>query len=326
MIDTYPSNNIKRDELKKCISAIKSLNIDILVTSHLPLELEIQEMADYFIYDKNNPLVKEHTKLWSFQDHFYFEIYYDYHAPAICLSMFNGFNFAKLHKYDFVVYLSSDYIFSDIDLDKMKSLLSRCESEKKKGFVFNPQDWQVTRCSDGESGNYLWETAMFGFDVETFLEFFNPPSTLYEYNQLECVEKSLEIIFYHKMIHLKEDLVVIPFSSDGYFLDSLVNMSSKTSFVCELIRNKSNPETFIFIFSSHSRAYDSLVKIYLSNTPIFEQHFPAETWYYNQFNITNQELRVEVYQENELIKLKNYTLDQNLLDNINNNRSFFEHI
>ena len=43
--------------LKKLIKRLKSLNIDILLCSHLHLEASIQQEVTYYIYDKDNPIL-----------------------------------------------------------------------------------------------------------------------------------------------------------------------------------------------------------------------------------------------------------------------------
>lgn len=47
----------KREILIDNINKIKSNNFDILLVSHIPIPPSIQELVEYFIYDKSNPLI-----------------------------------------------------------------------------------------------------------------------------------------------------------------------------------------------------------------------------------------------------------------------------
>jgi len=47
----------KEHLLKHNINVLKEQEFDVLVVSHIPVSSEIQDMVDYFIYDKSNPLI-----------------------------------------------------------------------------------------------------------------------------------------------------------------------------------------------------------------------------------------------------------------------------
>jgi len=47
----------KEEILKENILILKQSNHDILVVSHIPVNVEIQNLIDYFIYDKSNPII-----------------------------------------------------------------------------------------------------------------------------------------------------------------------------------------------------------------------------------------------------------------------------
>ena len=60
IISTYPNTNIKYETTKKCIESLKQDDRKIMISSHMPLSEELQDMVDYYIYDEFNPLIK-HT-------------------------------------------------------------------------------------------------------------------------------------------------------------------------------------------------------------------------------------------------------------------------
>lgn len=57
VIDSWPNNESKENDLINLIKKLKSFNIEILLSGHFPIKEEIQKMVDYYIFDKKNPLL-----------------------------------------------------------------------------------------------------------------------------------------------------------------------------------------------------------------------------------------------------------------------------
>ena len=58
VVDTWPDTESKENDLIDCIKKLKEFKgIPILLVSHYPIKQEIQEMVDYYLYDKDNPLL-----------------------------------------------------------------------------------------------------------------------------------------------------------------------------------------------------------------------------------------------------------------------------
>jgi len=323
IIDTYPSSSKKYQELVDCVDSLKPTGLDILVTSHYPVGQDVQQKINYYIYDSNNLLIPSSQRNYWGNEHFFCEYYLPYHAPAICLNWYNGFNFAEIHGYEFVVYISSDCIFSLEDSQKLVELIEFCNENKKKGFVFNPQDWIVELCEVSESGNFLWETLMFGFSVEDFLLHFSPPSTIDDYNNLSCPEKTLEINFYHKLKKLNEDIYLIPHRCWNFFGDSKIDSSTQNSFFCDLIKINS-PEiriTFLLLLGKNHQTVR--VKLFIDSQPIIDDVFYPNCWFYKEFSPSGNKLKIEYWTDDELLGEKNYILDSDLFIEINKKPNSF---
>lgn len=59
IILSHCDTNEKKSILNKNLETIrKTINCDIILTSHIPLEENIIEKVDYFVYDKSNPILK----------------------------------------------------------------------------------------------------------------------------------------------------------------------------------------------------------------------------------------------------------------------------
>lgn len=58
VIDTWPDTESKENDLIECIKKLKQFSpIPILLVSHYPIKTEIQNMVDYYLFDKDNPLL-----------------------------------------------------------------------------------------------------------------------------------------------------------------------------------------------------------------------------------------------------------------------------
>jgi autotransporter strand-loop-strand O-heptosyltransferase len=117
VIDTWPNNESKENELIALIERLRIYNIPILLAGHYPIKPEIQKIADYCLYDRNNPLLITdefadfgvNSVRWSDMKDFHIENLREYHHDyAVWETMRNAFNFAK--------YLGKKYIhFMDDD-------------------------------------------------------------------------------------------------------------------------------------------------------------------------------------------------------------------
>ena len=117
VISTYPLLNSIVQTTKECIESLKQTGRKIILTSHLPIPNELQEMVDYCIYDKNNILTK-HT--------FYKNTWFDYggwrvdlmlagenndiyHGPSVYTNYYNGASLSKSLGIKKIYFLNYDY-------------------------------------------------------------------------------------------------------------------------------------------------------------------------------------------------------------------------
>lgn len=324
LIDTYPSTKNKVEELKSCIESLKSTELDILITSHLPIDTQIQQMCNYYIYDKNNLLLDSIGKNYFGNSIFYLEWYTPLHAPANCLNMFNGFNLAKLHGYDFVVYISSDCILSQEDQIKLVESINFCQNNNKIGFVFNPPDLLDFTCDSSISGPFTWETIMFGFRTEEFLLYFDPPKSLDLYNQLGCPDKKLETNFFHRLQSVQDQIYVIPSWCRSFFDTSQIDLSIKSLYFLDFVKVKSKPDILLFFLVVGYKSYKQTLKIFIDSMLIHQGEYYADTWYYQEFNLTEQSLVIELLSDNGDFIEKKYILNQSLLDKTQEKKDFID--
>lgn len=233
-ITAYAKTEDKRNILRECIKSCKKLNMDILISSHAPLPEDIIQMVDYYVYDADNRFNNgsQHI-LWRSHNNVtaYKFLKYSYEFTIIKLIR-NALYLAKANGYDLVLGTDFDNIFSDEDIEKLKSLKQQMIDEDKDFIFFHPEHayWIL----DGEPlyGIYydLYVTcAKLDKFFDTFDSYF--PKTIEEYNKtMAYVDKNkpqcLEYYFYDAFKHKKRNAIIINQYIKEYLSSSQINISN----------------------------------------------------------------------------------------------------
>jgi autotransporter strand-loop-strand O-heptosyltransferase len=117
IIDSWPDNKEKENTLIDLILIFKQFDIPILLTGHYPIRPEIQKMVDYYLFDKNNPVLKHSdfnkyalssgrwTKMGDIEIINEMPFHHDF---AIWETMRNAFNYAKYLGKKYIHFLEYD--------------------------------------------------------------------------------------------------------------------------------------------------------------------------------------------------------------------------
>jgi len=117
IVDCWIDTVRKENDLILLIKKLKEFDIPILLTGHYPVKPEIQKMVDYYLFDKDNPLLlrDEFNKYdvasgrWTQLDNCKVENLVDFHHDyAIWVTMKNSFNFAKYLGKKYIHFLEYD--------------------------------------------------------------------------------------------------------------------------------------------------------------------------------------------------------------------------
>jgi len=105
VLDAWPNSPEKEADLLECIKKLREFSgIPILLATHYPIRPEIQQLVDYFIYDKDNPILLRsefsqnsvNSGRWSSTPDFRIDSELPFHHDyAIWKTMQNAFNFCK---------------------------------------------------------------------------------------------------------------------------------------------------------------------------------------------------------------------------------------
>lgn len=131
IIGSYPNTQISIDVLKKCIESLNK-NFDIALSTHYPVNVDIQHMCNYYFYDSENPVIQENNNpiKWFRNELFYLQVkHLKNHAYAAYSSILNALN--VLHKqYSDFFYINGDTLFSETDILKLINLKDQIGNKK----------------------------------------------------------------------------------------------------------------------------------------------------------------------------------------------------
>lgn len=134
VVMSHADNEAKQTLLRNCVSALSSQGYCVIVSSHIPIPVEISNIVDFVVIDKDNPVVysKDFKKYSDNQPIFYFkspdyEINYAFefnHGYAALKLIKNGAAIAATHKYERTHFVNYDYVLNNSDtLNKLNSSL-----------------------------------------------------------------------------------------------------------------------------------------------------------------------------------------------------------
>ncbi len=197
IISTYPDTTAITNTTIECIKSIKAINRKCMVVSHYPIPINIQNEADYVLYDSNNLLVEHdyYKYAWTNQATFDMNINITgeknnmYHGAAVYTNYVNGANYAQKLGYTNAFFINFDYTIKDAD--KINSISSNL---KKNNGVLIKKNTQ-----EGDT----YETYFMAFNLNFFTKKFEYVSTPSDYANLTLSAQSnsngLERIMYLKL-------------------------------------------------------------------------------------------------------------------------------
>jgi len=272
IVSTHPHYKSIVDTTKNCINQIKKIGYKVILSSHYPLTTELQDLSDYSLYDKNNPILKHNFyNQWNYSDsemsakiNFVSCNADDYHGLAVHLNYYNGINFAKSLGFKKVICLNYDVVVDENDFDKIKNIDNILNN--KKGFFF------YNRASEGDT----LKTVLYGIDVDFYLQRFKY-YTIEQYNNLVNENKcsnGLEQFYYNILNKHENELYIdIENNEETYLKNSKINLFSMVEYLTVLPDHNKNRFTIFSLFSNKLDNRINKMYIYKNGEQIKEQIF-----------------------------------------------------
>jgi glycosyltransferase involved in cell wall biosynthesis len=324
VLSTYPILNSVIETTIECIKALKQTGRKIILTSHLPIPKELQELVEYCIYDKNNLLTK-HT--------FYNYTWFDYsswrvdliltgenndvyHGPAVYTNYYNGAALAEKLGIKKVYFLNYDYHLKNTSyIDSVSLILN-----SKKAYVGLREE---------QEGNTVI-TYFLASEPKFYLDHFPLVQTSKEYDNLmvewDSESNGLENLTYHTFNQDKdkiywedkpnftklidENFEHKDYSRVEYFSVLLVKDHPEQFAVFLSITNSTdNRDIQIAVYEDDKVLFDETVKVTHRLSWFRQVTFnPDKTYkiYYMAFDRYNQEL----IEEKKIIVNKEYFENQ----------------
>jgi len=260
VVSTYPNQHFIEETTIECIKSLKQSGRKIILTTHYPASKELQDMVDYYIYDKNNILTK-HT--------FYSYTWFDYgswrvdlmltgenndiyHGPSVYTNYYNAASLAHNLGVKKIYYLNYDYILKDSSyIDYVSSIL-----DHKKSYV------GVKSEKEGDTAiTYFLAT-----DPEFYLNNFPLIHNASQYDQLmdqwDSESNGLENLTYHNLQRSKEKVY---WESEEKFLPLIEEHFTHKDFsrveYFSVVEVKDHPEQFAIFLSIANSTDNRNIKI-----------------------------------------------------------------
>jgi len=292
LVLTYPDTETKAYITVQCIEALKKLGKKIILASHYPVIKEIQEMADYYIYDAYNPLIEHtlYTHYWNTIDLGKIDIWLNKlqkkdklnQSLTVLNNIENAVRFAKHAGYDNLISVSYDFILSEMDVNKIDNICDKMKDENKKGYFM----------SYGESNMRLYKSVFFITNTDFYTKIFNNPRTPEKFNE-ECQmlgsHNFLENYYYKKLSPYSNDLIVEDTTEEKLFNTSTINLFSGVEYLTVVPVKDSNPKSFVIWFNSSNNTDDRRIEFTFDNNGVIESstHFVKSRTYYFKKIILN---------------------------------------
>lgn len=165
---SHADTSDKLDILRQCLSEMKKQGYPVLLSSHIEVPDDIKKELDYFVYDKENPLIlnKEfpnlaHVFIWQNYPGYRQNFSLDYnHSYAVLKLIKNALAIAHINGYDKLHFVNYDYVlYDDYVLKNHSDALNRVDL-----FSYYYDKFETNR----EHIN----TGLFSVKVDPFVEIF----------------------------------------------------------------------------------------------------------------------------------------------------------
>jgi autotransporter strand-loop-strand O-heptosyltransferase len=222
VLGAWPDNEDKENDLLDCINRLRAFpGIPILLVSHYAIKPEIQQLVDYYIYDKDNPILlnKDFSKYdvasgrWTTIGNVRVENEMKFHHDyAIWLSMSHAFNFCKYLGKTNVHYLEYDNLIDTFQyrqsfLEKLgdhDAVIYEYTTESSKDTHFDP---------------YM-ATYIFSAKTDILVKMMAEINTIEEYFVNRPKGWQLERLFLHYLKKYTSDILLSPYVANNNELNT----------------------------------------------------------------------------------------------------------
>lgn len=299
IINSFANSAEKLKMLHDYVVQVKKTNVDILLTSHLPIPENIVGLATYYIYDKENFLLpKERTPITWFADHEeYISIYCSRHGYAIIKNVYSALHFAKSLGYTNFIFSEYDNILSEDGISMFTQVFDTFKNTNKKIFVFRLNDQLYNKY------NIVYQTNFFAGNINYFLEkitlvkSYDEWCTVMPYaNTSEMIETLFVGMMRPILNEIHEELTPL----DSYFKQSKFDAFHIFDYAYPIIYNLENKNKPVFFILSVGGYYE----LNINNQLVISKYYNKGEILKYKFDINESDTVVELKCDNKIVVSK----------------------
>ena len=260
VVSTYPNQHSIEETTLECIKSLKQAGRKIILTTHYPASKELQNLVDYYIYDKNNLLTKHTYYDYTWFDYGSWRVDLIltgenndiYHGPSVYTNYYNAASLAHNLGIKKLYYLNYDYILKNPSyIDYISSILNH-----KKSYVGTK--------SEKEGDTVI--TYFLATNPEFYINNFPPINTSSEYDKLMydwgSESNGLENLTYHNLQRSKDKIY---WESEDKFLPLIKDNFTHKDFsrveYFSVVEIKDHPNQFAIFLSIANSTDNRNIKI-----------------------------------------------------------------
>jgi len=250
VIGTYPNLKSRVQLTKDTIESMKILGRKIILISHYPVDVEIQRMVDYYIFDAYNPLTHHsyYTKFYRHTNEFHVDVNinglkHSNQSLTVLVNLFTATKFAKDLGYKRFFYTTYDVILNELDATTIEASFENVSNTSTAylGSLKTPFGRGI-------------QTNGMTFDVDFFLNLFDDVRTSDDYNRV-ChnigAQNFLEDYLVKKINTRINDVVVIDNPQETLLINSGLGVASNSEYY-SIVPIEKHPNQYMFYFFTYN--------------------------------------------------------------------------
>lgn len=251
VINSHIDNKAKEDILIQCINQLKKTGIDIMISSHTRVSSEVLDLVDYYVFDKDNPMIRDHTDFYFWRNpqiEVQIATPLSAHSYTALKNVKNAVHFAKSLGKKYFYHIEYDCVISDDDVNTLLNL-----PQENKGYLGY---FDIYNLSPGHKGVSM---LFYYSEVDSFLKISQIPDTVEEYtkytsdniggiaSEMYLYNKFQNYLGAYKQGERNEHVAISLLNSDELSLSDFANPNKGFTQQSAILWDKNNKEEFYFV-------------------------------------------------------------------------------
>jgi hypothetical protein len=275
VIGTYPNTEIRLQLTIDCINAARELGRPIMLLSHYPVHDDVQQMVDYYIYDKHNPLTHHsyYNQFTRRTDDITVDMRIEGNSNqslTVLTNVVNGGKAAKSFGFNKMCYLTFDIVLDPRD-----------HSEIERGFAKLDNEWKAhlatlnTPFGKGVSTNCMFYNTSF---VTKLIDDVRTPE---EYNSL-CERIGCQNFLEDYLMKKVERTagIWVEYPEEGTFLKHTGDGKSSNSEYTGILKDERWDINYFYFYTYNEDLSNYYLNLYNKNEQIIHVHEFKEREFY----------------------------------------------